>query len=93
MVIIPGLSCNPALNWSSSLINKYKDRWFWYTLSYNEGIPWSLDIINEFYDLWVWDNLTWNMKLWEKVFYPYLDDDVIDDLLSRIREKLADTTV
>ena len=51
---------------------------FWYALSYNEGIPWSLNIINEFYDLWVWENLTWNMKLWEKVFYPYMDDDVID---------------
>ena len=49
-----------------------------------------LAFINEFYDLWVWDNLTWNMKLWEKVFYPYLDDKNIDDLLNRIREKNAD---
>lgn len=89
MILISGLSSNPALNWSSSLINKYKDHWFWYTLSYNEGIPWSLDIINEFYDLWVWESLTWNMKLWEKVFYPYLDYKNIDDILCRIRKKFA----
>lgn len=92
MDIITGLSLNPALNWSSSLINKYKDRWFWYLLSLNEGIPWSLDIINEFHDLWVWEKLTFNMKLWEKAIYPYLDDDVIDDIMSRIRKKLANTT-
>lgn len=85
-----GLSDNPALPWSSSFINKYKDRWLWLSLSYNEGIPWSLEIINEFYDIWNWRSLTWNIKLWEKVFYPYLDDKNIDDLLCRIREKHVD---
>lgn len=63
MEVVTGVSLRQALDWSSSLINKYKNRWFWYLISFNVGIPWSLDIINEYYDLWVLENLTFNRKL------------------------------
>jgi len=85
-----GLSDNPSLPWTKELIAKYKNRWCWLTLSINQGVSWSLELLEEFHDLWDWEYLTRNKVLWEKLFYPFLDEKNIDDLLNRIREKNAD---
>ena len=86
-IIVPGLSGNIGLPWSSSFINKYKDRWNRNILSHNEGIPWSLKIINEFHDIWEWRSLRWNRMLWETIFYPHLNEQVIDELMTEIINK------
>ncbi len=79
-----GLSYIPSLPWSIDFIKKYEKYWFWHDLSSNQGIPWSLEYINTFYDKWEWDCLQWNDALWSKVFYPHLNDQVIDELMTEI---------
>jgi hypothetical protein len=54
------------------LIERFKDRWDWYTLSGTESMPWSIDLIERFKDRWDWDylsksrSLPWSIPLIER---------------------------
>lgn len=91
LLIASGLTINTDLPWSQDLIRAFKDYWFWPDLSAACYIPWSLELLNEFQDKWIWANLVSNKKLWETVFYPYLDEVVIDDLLTISKNSILST--
>lgn len=76
-----GLSYNKGLPWSIDLIRKYELRWDWRNLAYSEDIPWSIELLEAFDERWLWKDLIWNRYMWEKVFYPVLDDKDIAYLL------------
>ena len=76
-----GLSSNSGLPWSLEFIKKYESEWEWLTLTYSDCIPWSVDILKEFESRWEWDQMIWNETMWEKVFYPFLDDKKISELI------------
>jgi hypothetical protein len=82
------LSSNSALPWSLKLLKKYESRWDWFILSTSEDIPWSLEILEEFEHKWDWERIIWNETMWQKVFYPCLDEEVIGALLIIINKKV-----
>jgi hypothetical protein len=57
-------------------------------MTYSENIPWSLEIIEEFETRWDWGQFIWNETMWQKVFYPCLDEEVIGALLTIINKKV-----
>ena len=89
---INSLSTNEKLPWSEDFIEKYKDKWNWDMLSTNNGLPWSMHLLEKFEDQWVWFNkeqdmtasLWVNNTLWEKVFKPYVNDEMIEEVISGI---------
>lgn len=83
-----GLSSNPGLPWSLKLLKKYESRWDWFILTTSEDIPWSIEILEEFKNKWYWERLMWNETMWQKVFYPCLDEEVIGALLTIINKKV-----
>jgi hypothetical protein len=83
-----GLSSNSGLPWSRDLIKKYESKWDWMCLTYSDNIPWSLEILEEFETRWDWGQFIWNETMWKKVFYPYLDEEVIGALITIINKKV-----
>jgi hypothetical protein len=86
-VIISGLSGNFGLPFSIDLVNKYKLNWCWVNLAFNERILWTLDWLVGFEDFWDYENLSWNEALWKTIFYPHLNDQIVDELMSQIIKK------
>ena len=84
--VFSGLSTNPALPWSVKLIKKYSDRIDWDHLSNNVGLPWSLSLVKKFRKKWSWNDLKWNQGMWEKVFYPYLDEESIGEIMEKVKD-------
>jgi hypothetical protein len=82
-----GLSSNPKLPWSMDFIKKYESRWTWSSLSYSEEIQWSIEILQEFEQKWDWDEIVWNETMWKKVFYPYLDEEIVAALFTIMKIK------
>lgn len=83
-----GLSYNPGLPWSIELLRKYESKWDWKSLTQLDEIPWSLEILEMFEDKWHWDRIIWNETMWQKVFYPNLDEEIIGSLLTIINRKV-----
>jgi hypothetical protein len=50
-------------------------------LTYSDYIPWSFNILKEFENRWAWEHIIWNETMWQKVFYPFLDDYIIGSFL------------
>jgi hypothetical protein len=48
------LSTSYNLPWSMPLIEKYEDRWDWFSLSSNRNLPWSESLIEKYEDRWDW---------------------------------------
>lgn len=73
-----GLSGNPALPWSSALIERYADRWSWEGLSSNIGLPWSPEFFELFLGYWDFEqlsgnpNIPWSVEFLER-FESYWD--------------------
>jgi hypothetical protein len=73
------------------LIEKYKDKWDWQGLSENIFLPWSIELIEKYKDKWdrivlsIKNSLLWNV-LHEKVFKPYLTNNLIDEIMQKIIE-------
>lgn len=78
-----GLSNNDCIPWSFDLIKRYESKWEWLGLTYSETIPWSVKILQEFEEHWVWNEIIWNLTMWRRVFYPYLDNEIISELIKR----------
>ncbi len=70
--------------WSIALIEKYKEKWDWNSLSHNKSLPWSIALIKKYKEKWNWINLTRNMTIYEKVFQPLLNDEFIDEVMAEI---------
>lgn len=83
-----GLTLNSGLPWSLELIKTYESRWDWEMLTYSEYIPWSLELLVEFENKWDWDRIIWNETMWQKVFYPSLDEEFIGALLTIMNKKI-----
>lgn len=83
-----GLSFNPGLPWSMEFIRKYESKWDWKTLTHLEDIPWSLEILEEFEHKWDWEQIIWNETMWQKVFYPCLDEEIIGSVLTILNNKV-----
>ena len=82
-----GLSSNPALPWSLRLLKKYESKWDWDVLSSSENLPWSLEILEAFDHKWNLDRLIWNENMWNTVFQPFLDDEIIDSVLTLFKNE------
>lgn len=82
------MSSNSALPWSLKLLKKYESKWDWLSLTTSEDIPWTLEILVEFEHKWDWERIMWNETMWQKVFYPCLDEEVIGALLTIINKKV-----
>lgn len=83
-----GLSFNQGLPWSLKLLKKYVSKWDWKRIAYLDEIPWSLEILETFEDKWEWDRLIWNETMWQKVFYPYLDEEIMGAVLAILNKKV-----
>jgi len=81
------LSWNEALPWSEELIEKYEDKWDWDWLSRNKGLPWSEELIEKYEDKWAWKVFHWNEVIWNKIFKPYVTDEIIERVMDRSRQK------
>ena len=85
------LSSNEGLPWSEELIEKYKDKWDWkggfWSLSRNKGLPWSEELIEKYEDKWAWKVFHWNEVIWNKIFKPYVTDEIIERVMDRSRQK------
>ena len=69
-------------------MKKYESKWDWLSLTTSEDIPWSLEILEEFEHKWDWERIMWNETMWKKVFYPFLDEEIIGALLTIINKKV-----
>ena len=78
--------------WSLELIEKYKDKWSWGSLSnnktFNKALPWSLELIERFEDCWSWGELSanealpWSLELIEKYKDKWSWDDLCTTALA-----------
>lgn len=66
------LANNKGLPWSYELIEKYKNSWDYYQMSYNDDIPWSEKLIDEHIEEWDWaamalnEGLPWSVPFLKK---------------------------
>ena len=71
--------------WTETFIEKYENKWSWVDFTgFNWSIPWSLDFIEKHwdkcdYEFWVGAGVDW-----EKLFKPYLTDEVVGEVMSKI---------
>jgi hypothetical protein len=72
-----------GLPWSESLIERYKDKWDWNTLSENVALPWSESLIERYADKWDWGYLGKSEGV-IKVFNSWTKQE-ISTALERIR--------
>jgi hypothetical protein len=60
---------------SQDLLERYKDRWDWESLSNNESMPWSLELLECFKDRWVWEVLSNNQSIpWSRELLRRFED-------------------
>lgn len=83
--IYKGVSNIEAIQWTHRMINKYKDFLFWDNFCYNQSIEWTIDLLEEYYLLMNPNRLCQSRKLWETVFYPYLNEEVISEILLSVQ--------
>lgn len=86
------LSFNHSLPWNLDLIDIFIDKWDWDALCENDSLPWSLDFLEK-YDEHFKDTI-FNYRfpfpqpnhnyIWNKVFAPFMNDDLIDEIMTII---------
>lgn len=84
------LSRNSHIPWTESLIEKFEHKWNWKFngLSTNKSLPWTVGLIEKYNDKWNYDNfIYYNLSVYEKVFMPYLDDELVDEIMSEIDDE------
>lgn len=71
-------SKNIKINWSSEILNRYKEKLNWRDLSMNSSLPWSIVLIDEFKEYWDWIELSSNRTLpWSIDLIDYFIDSWI----------------
>jgi len=57
------IASNTNLKWSSDFIEKYKQKWHWWSLSRNPGVNWTEEMICEFEGNIIWESMAVNSNL------------------------------
>ena len=55
---------------------------FEFGLIYNVSIPWSIDFLLKYENKLEFEALESNTSVWEKAFKPYVDDEMIETIIS-----------
>jgi hypothetical protein len=76
-----GVSNIESIKWTHRMINKYQDYIFWDYFCFNQSIEWTFSLLREYYYLFRSERLIQCRTLWEKVFYPYLNEEIISEIL------------
>ena len=83
-----GLAMNTGITWSEAIIEKYSKMLDNYPLFRNPSLPWAFDFIIKYEQACI---STWNAEcgeiseiVWNKVFKPLLNDELVDEILSSI---------
>jgi hypothetical protein len=76
------LVCSHSINWTTEIMDEFKDRIFekddpYPEINNNSSLPWSIEFIERYKDLWDWELLGQNDKVIgnpeiRKYFYSYL---------------------
>ena len=83
-----GLSGNEAINWTNSMMEKYRDYLFWHFFVHNEKIEWNMDLLTE-YEPWIEKFRMDSIKpIWKKVFLPLLDEKIISEICEENRHEI-----
>ena len=93
------LSKNESFPWTTKIIEEKKEELDWYRLMRNNSFPWTFEILGEinelllkqymssaYFDLLTIIELHFTnpIIMWHKAIEPFLDDELVDKLLSNI---------
>jgi hypothetical protein len=80
------LTKNKGVHITRKILSEFQDSFYWgdLGLSDKEELQWSVDLLVEFRDKWNWNTLLQNKALYRKAFQPYLNDQVIRELMNEI---------
>ena len=79
--------------WTEKFIEKYTNRWDWFTLSgenydvyHNYYIfeRMDLNLVERFSDNWDWLYLAYHGPFYKNSFAPYLDDELVEAIMKEI---------
>ena len=83
-----GLAMNTGIPWSEKIIDKYEEMLDNYPLFRNSSLPWSFEFLNKYEEQCF---SAWNIEcgeiskvVWNKVFKPLMNDELVDEILSSI---------
>jgi len=83
-----GLAMNRGIPWSEKIIDKYSGMLDDYPLFRNPSLPWSFEFLNKYEEQCF---SGWNTEcgkiseiVWDKVFKPLINDELVDEILSSI---------
>jgi hypothetical protein len=85
-----GLSDNKGIPWTNSMIHKYRNYLVWHFFAYHEGIEWSIDLLIEHKARIDKTNITMIKKLWEKVFLPQLNEEIMSGICKEKRQEILE---
>ena len=57
------IASNTNLPWNTDLIERYKNKWHWWSLSRNTGVNWTEEMISIFEENIIWQSMAHNMNL------------------------------
>ena len=79
-----GLPRNNAILFTPQIIEKYKDKWDWMTLTDNPNIPWSFELIEKFKNEWAWETYEFagNIGLSLNHYLPW-SEELIDKYIDK----------
>lgn len=80
------LTKNKGVHITRKILSEFEDRFHWgdLGLSDKEELQWSVELLVEFKDKWNWNTLLQNRALYRKAFQPFLNDQVIRELMNEI---------
>ena len=82
------LATNEGIVWSETLIEKYWSRLKSTSLFSSPSLSWNLDLIikyeRECIDAWNLNSDDLSEKIWQKVFKPLINDEMVDQILASI---------
>lgn len=79
-----GLPRNNAIVFTTRLIEQFKDKWDWMTLTDNPNIPWSFELIDQYKDEWAWESYEFggNLGLSSNPYLPWCEE-LIDKYIDK----------
>ncbi len=68
------------------IIDKYQKTLSWHDLSRNSTLPWSIELVDKYSDNWEFKAMD-SEDIWNKLFAPLIDDDLISEVLDGERSR------
>ena len=84
--IYKGVTNIESIRWTHQMITKYKDYLFWDLFCFNQGIEWTFELLLEYFPHMNSNRLCQSRKLWEEVFYPFLNEEIISEILVALKK-------